>query len=261
MRVGESTAREDERAKRSRSGFTLIELLARPPQCAKRFGRSSRGFTLIELLVVVAIIAILAALLIPSLRTARDRALEVVCLNNLKQMGLAFAQYANEHDGNYPERALFLVHSQDTHFWNNYGSGPIPVHLGALMPDYISFGAGRQTMYCPLAKRDPYVAAWGWHTPDPPIPYDPANFSGVAGYSYHDRLGEFIPGKSSPIRADELSPNDPLVADVVWLRWHESGWNALYVGGSARLAGFDTPSLGTIAWQQNIIWDALRNSY
>jgi prepilin-type N-terminal cleavage/methylation domain-containing protein/prepilin-type processing-associated H-X9-DG protein len=79
-------------------GFTLVELLARPPQCAKRFWQSSTAFTLIELLVVIAIIAILAALLMPSLKEARDRALAIHCASNLRQIVLAMGAWAIDHD-------------------------------------------------------------------------------------------------------------------------------------------------------------------
>ena len=63
--------------------------------------RSNR-FTLIELLVVVAIIAILAALLLPALRRARDSAKGALCMSNVKQFGLALSMYAGDHDGNIP---------------------------------------------------------------------------------------------------------------------------------------------------------------
>ena len=60
---------------------------------------SRRGFTLIELLVVIAIIAILAALLLPALSLGKENARRTVCLNNQKQLDLAWQMYADEHKG------------------------------------------------------------------------------------------------------------------------------------------------------------------
>lgn len=69
--------------------------------------RRSSGFTLIELLVVIAIIAILAAILLPALARAREAARRASCASNLKQWGIIFKMYANEHKGDFPPNMYF----------------------------------------------------------------------------------------------------------------------------------------------------------
>ena len=61
-----------------------------------------RGFTLIELLVVIAIIAILAAILFPVFAQMKDRARRTACTSNLRQLYLAFYQYADDNGGLFP---------------------------------------------------------------------------------------------------------------------------------------------------------------
>ena len=65
--------------------------------------RKQRGFTLIELLVVVAIIAVLAAMLLPALRNAKDTSKRAACMANLKQIGLGMLMYAEDHNGYPPD--------------------------------------------------------------------------------------------------------------------------------------------------------------
>src|ERR1039458_9112945 len=79
---------------------------ARVPRLATRPGCKGRGgscpgnaFTLTELLLVIAIIAILAALLMPALATAKSKGKQTACLNNLRQLVLSFQMYSADNDG------------------------------------------------------------------------------------------------------------------------------------------------------------------
>jgi prepilin-type N-terminal cleavage/methylation domain-containing protein len=62
------------------------------------------AFTLIELLVVIAIIAILAAMLLPALAKAKQKAQQINCVNNLKQVGLSFRLWGGDNGERYPMR-------------------------------------------------------------------------------------------------------------------------------------------------------------
>ena len=90
-----------------------------------------QGFTLIELLVVIAIIAILAAMLLPVLARAKEKARSAQCACNLRQWGLAYRLYADDHDDFLPRRGQGvqqLAQVSRPEDWFN----ALPVYFGLL---------------------------------------------------------------------------------------------------------------------------------
>jgi len=84
-------------------GFVMgIIIFCRNRKAARLGQRGLVGFTLIELLVVIAIIAILAAMLLPALSRAKIKAQGIMCMNNLKQVGLAVTMYSDDNGGYFP---------------------------------------------------------------------------------------------------------------------------------------------------------------
>jgi len=74
----------------------------------------SRGFTLVELLVVISIVALLIALLLPSLQNARHAGLRVVCASNLHQLGVGYASYAADDRDNLPRNDITYTATTQT---------------------------------------------------------------------------------------------------------------------------------------------------
>lgn len=117
-----------------------------------------KGFTLIELLVVVAIIAILAAMLLPALSRARERARSAVCMSNLKQLGLALLQYTEDYNGYLPTcGALNITEGNRTVFyWKVFGRS----YFTGIDP-YVGKKYPHDIWVCPSWKKSPSLASLG----------------------------------------------------------------------------------------------------
>lgn len=140
-----------------------------------KINEHKQAFTLVELLVVIAVIAVLAALLLPALNQAKEKGRRVVCQNNLRQLGIALLMYGDEH-GRYPPCAMAHTRGGPTgrlvSLWN-----------AALLP---LVGKNVAVFHCPS-----YPAEFRWTTSPSNLGYQfPTNIQNDRPFSYAiNRIG------------------------------------------------------------------------
>jgi prepilin-type N-terminal cleavage/methylation domain-containing protein len=226
----------------------------------RNVARKRRAFTLVELLVVLAIIAVLASLLLPTLANGKNKARSIQCVANLRQWGLAFRMYAEDNNDFLPRRGqgvqpLAMIDRPDD--WFN----ALPPYFGAQSFEQLVTQSNKpvahsQTVYiCPSAE-DPggtYFLPYGmnmnlspWNLPlatkfgkvvqptavvamaDTPGPYA-STYPSVKPYSIVARHARrinllFLAGQVQSFAGSYVGcgVGDPGLADVRWLTGTES---------------------------------------
>ncbi len=195
--------------------------------------RTNHGFTLIELLVVIAIIAILAAILFPVFARAREKARQSSCLNNVKQLSLAFHMYTQDHDETMPGYIIYTPEPTYRQYCRD--TGDYLYWMDVLYP-YVK---NDQVYVCPTVAQDA-TRAWGGYG---------WNVYG-AGYclNHPDRTGAIYDGITlSMVKRPAQLPflcdcdttsmwlNHPHDDEsVTWAKRHNQGDNFGFVDGHAK---------------------------
>ena len=166
-------------------------------------------FTLIELLVVIGIIAILASLLLPALKTAQEQAHRIVCASNQKQLGLAFLQYAGDNRGYLPVEYLWPYGGWD-------------VFLDPYIPYNADPAKHRLTHACPKSKNS--SISYG-------MPLDWA--------TSHKNLSQFSKTTDKILLAENNNNWCGIMLDRANVDWliHTQGANYLFLDGHVQLLG------------------------
>lgn len=140
--------------------------------------KAEKGFTLMELLVVITIIAVLAALLMPVLSSAKARAQRTTCLNNLKQINTAMQLYAGDNHDTLPAAPNTAALGYITNEFDVFYKGLVKNYLGlqdASSPQDKVFACPADTFYYAQDRDNLYVAQ----------SYHDQSFSDYSSYAYN----------------------------------------------------------------------------
>jgi prepilin-type N-terminal cleavage/methylation domain-containing protein/prepilin-type processing-associated H-X9-DG protein len=151
--------------------------------------KKRNGFTLIELLVVVAIIAVLIALLLPSLSQAREKAKQVVCGTSKQQIGIAVTMYTQDNQDSFPSNNPYTCEYAITTVNMDWMADPIRFFLGRYIPTYDLF-------ICPSGPHDPYFQSGNTTAYKATTTFFSNTLAGVASW---------VPGPAKPVKVSMVA--------------------------------------------------------
>jgi prepilin-type processing-associated H-X9-DG protein/prepilin-type N-terminal cleavage/methylation domain-containing protein len=193
------------------------------------------AFNMVELMVVIAIISIMMALLLPALKSVRERMKSIQCVNNLKQITFAAFTYANDNNGCVPP---YLDSGPPILVWSSclHNGGYLPVRLGP-SPDDARPLWGKSSYVCPS---NPWLWSWrlnyAWNRYLAPPGYGGIqNSSTQLAYWPQPANKAMVMDEGATSGADcgySLDNSSP--AYRVNPTWHSGGGNIAFLDGSVR---------------------------
>jgi prepilin-type N-terminal cleavage/methylation domain-containing protein len=188
-----------------------------------------KGFTLIELLVVIAIIALLLAILMPSLRKAKEAAMRVRCASRLKQWGLAIQMYGTENHNKLMRTGQYWGGNPYPHYiniaydeqggralWSIEGISP---YINAFGSNFAGNGEATEMITCPNCSGD-FMQRWAKAVNWPRHPFVEFAYSYFAGF---DLIVDSVPANTISSNAKkvlvtkDLRSNRLLMAEILHL--------------------------------------------